>query len=70
MKKASKQTTAGAIALLVAALAHAAHAMLDNDPTTVVQWEALGGAFAVAFALWKARDHDVSSKDAGLSEGS
>jgi len=59
-----KTTLAGVLAFVVAA-AECAQAQFDGDPATVAQWGVAISAALVAFALWQARDSDVSSEQAG-----
>lgn len=40
--------------------------LLDDDPSTNPDWAIIMGSLAIVFALFKARDHDVSSEQAGI----
>ena len=69
MKQKSKKTTASGIGAIITAVLAAAVAIWDGDPATVVDWKALIAAVGAAITGWgllKARDHDVSSKRAGV----
>jgi hypothetical protein len=71
-KKSNKTTIAGffiALAAIITAIFH----MVDQDPNTTVSWpKVIESAAIVAaglgalYGFWKTRDHDVSSRDAGL----
>ncbi len=61
----SWKTTAAGVAAAVAAIAVAAHAVLDGDPATVPNWEAVGAAVLGAVGLIFARDNSVTSEKAG-----
>ena len=62
--KSWKTTTLGILTLVGAAVA-AAKALLDNDPTTVPNWEAVITAATAGFGLLFARDNNVTSEQAG-----
>lgn len=61
----SWKTTASGIAVIVAALANAAVSMLDNNPSTNPDWNALFVAVAAGVGLVIARDNKVTSEDVG-----
>lgn len=63
--KGSYRTTSAGILAIIAALATAAHAELDNDPMTQPNWEFVGAAVFGGIGLILARDNKVTSKDAG-----
>ncbi len=68
MKKKSTKTTIAGIAIAVAAIATAVAAFASGEP---VDFEALAAAIMGALSaigLIAARDHGVSSKDAGIDE--
>jgi len=58
------KTTTGGIVALVALICNAAAAMLDDDPETNPDWNAVAVA-AVAVGTLFARDNDVSSEESG-----
>lgn len=62
--KSWKTTTAG-IAAAVAAIANAVANHFDGDPATKAEWGLVIAAVTAAVGLFKARDNDVSSEDAG-----
>lgn len=61
----SWKTTALGIVTALAILATEAKAALDDDPKTVLNWEAVATAAGVlGIGIW-ARDSDVTSEQAG-----
>ena len=64
MKGSWKTTTAGILGI-VAAVATAVSAMLDNDPATVPNWSAVAAIASTGFGLLFARDNDKSSEQVG-----
>lgn len=61
----SWKTTALGIVTALAILATEAKAALDDDPKTVVNWEAVATAAGVlGIGIW-ARDSDVTSEQSG-----
>ena len=67
MKAKSWKTTTGALCGLVALILGAASAMLDNDPATNPDWNAVAIA-AVAVGTMFARDNNVTSEQAGAGQ--
>ena len=68
VKSNSPKTTGGAIVVLLMAIIAIVKPFVDGDPTTSLTPDlvmAAVGAGGTAFALWKARDHDVTSEAAG-----
>ena len=63
MKKSWK-TTAGGVALILGALAQVVPPLLDNDPSTVANWEIAYTQIAAGIALLFARDNKVTSEEA------
>lgn len=63
--KGSWKTTAAGILSFIAVLAVNVSAFLDSNPETTPEWSAVGAAAVVAWGLFKARDNDVSSEQAG-----
>lgn len=61
---ASWRTTGTGILTIVAALASAAAAMLDQDPGTMPDWTAVGAAVTAGLGLVLARDDKVTSERA------
>ncbi len=68
MKKGSNKTTVSGIIVAIMAILDQCQALLDNDPLTNPDFNIIIGAFAMAFGLIKSRDHNVSSKDAGIDK--
>lgn len=66
--KKSTKTTIAAIATLVSALALAVVAVTTGESINVEAILTAIAAVATAFGLSKARDHDVSSKAAGVEK--
>jgi len=64
-KKKSWKTTGLGIATILAAIAASAKALLDNDPTTMVNYEVLLAAITAGIGLILARDNDKSSESVG-----
>jgi hypothetical protein len=65
----SWKTTTVAVLVFVIALSRSIIALLDGDPETGVNAEALVDAFIaamVAVGFWSARDSDKSSQDVGI----
>ena len=62
-KKKSWKTSACGIAGGVAILATQIVAFTDNDPETVIAWEAIITALGMLGLGWFARDNKVSSED-------
>jgi hypothetical protein len=60
----SWRTTIAGVASIVAAVATALVAILDNDPLTVPDWTALGAMIALGLGLVAARDNKVTSEQA------
>ena len=56
MKLTGKHTSLAAIFLALTTLFSAAHAMVDGDPATNPDWQAVSIQLAAAYGLWKARD--------------
>lgn len=61
----SWKTTAAGIAAAIAAIATAASAFLDGDPTTEPEWGIVVAALSAAIGLFMARDNDKRSEDVG-----
>lgn len=61
----SPQTTAGGVLAFLALLFDALHSQFDGNPETVAVWAPVVAALFLAIALFRARDHDVSSEEAG-----
>ncbi len=58
----------GSLGKLLAAVSLAATALLDGDPSTVADWEAVSAAFvavSIGFGLIFARDNSKSSESVG-----
>ena len=64
MKGSWKTTTAG-IATIIASVATALSAMLDNDPATIPNWTAVIATATTGFGLLFARDNKVTSEQVG-----
>lgn len=65
MNVKSWRTTAAAVAGLLVLLGNAATALLDSDPATMPNWDAIFVMGAPLVGLLFARDNSVSSEDAG-----
>lgn len=65
--KSPKTTALGVLAFL-AALFGSLEAQFDASPETVPQWATVVSALMVAIALFSARDHGVTSEEAGAKE--
>jgi len=65
MQKHSWRTTTAGILTAVAAIAAAAKALLDADPTTNPDWALVTTSLAAAWGLITARDNKVTSEDVG-----
>lgn len=65
LKKSSWKTTTTAILAVLITGATAAKALLDDDPSTVPNWELVVGAVVIAVGLFFARDNDKKSEDVG-----
>jgi len=63
-RKYSWKTTTSGIIALIALICNAAVAMLDDDPETMPDWNAVAVA-AVAVGTLFARDSNVTSEEAG-----
>lgn len=61
----SKGTTLAGVLGFVGALAYVLQAALDGDPSTVPEWGVLITAGATLAGLTLARDHNVTSEQAG-----
>lgn len=66
--KSSNKTTISGIMVAVMAIMDQCQALLDNDPLTNPDFNIVCAALAAAYGLIKSRDHDVSSKDAGIDK--
>lgn len=64
--KSWRTTVGGLVALVVALLVCIVQPLMDDDPKTMPKWEAFGTALTTAWIGFAARDHSVSSEDAGL----
>lgn len=64
-KRASMKTTAAGVLAFVAILVSGAMTLLDDDPNTNPDYGALIAAGTAAAGLLFARDHDVTSEEAG-----
>lgn len=64
-KLRSTRTTLAGVAAIGAALLSAAHAHLDGDPSTAIQWEVVITAIAAGAGLIAARDNNRTSEDVG-----
>ena len=64
--KSSKTTFAGAVAFVGALCTLVLYPLFDADPATVPQWGLFGTAVSTAVGLFFARDHSVTSEQAGL----
>jgi len=65
-KKASWKTTVCGILGFLAIASVTAVALIDGNPDTVANWEAVAASFMAMLGLFMARDADKSSEDAGL----
>lgn len=61
-----KTTLAGVLSIAVAVITFVAYPLLDADPATVPQWGPVLAAISAAAGLLFARDHGVTSEQAGL----
>ena len=66
--KSSTKTTISGIMVAVMAIMDQCQTLLDNDPMTAPDLNIIAASVAIAYGLIKSRDHDVSSKDAGVEE--
>jgi predicted aconitase with swiveling domain len=62
--KSWRTTTSGVIAILLA-FGAAAQALIDGNPATNPDWAAVGAAVMAGIGLLTARDHKVTSEQAG-----
>ena len=65
--KSWRTTMTAAIGVIILILG-AISAIADGDPNTNPDWNALSGALVLGVGLFFARDHNVSSKAAGLTK--
>ena len=63
---ASWKTTVTGILAILAALVGAAQLVLDGNPATNPDWPTVFAAVVSGIGLIKARDHNVSSEQAGV----
>lgn len=62
----SWRTTLLGVFTIAGAICIAGKALLDGDPATTPNWESSVQMIGVGIALLAARDHKVTSEDAGL----
>ena len=67
--KKSWRTTAAGVGQFLAILGAAVAAHFDGDPATVPTWGAVAASAVVMLGLLQARDHGVTSEDAGAKPG-
>lgn len=65
-KMKSWKTTGLGVAMILGSVAFAATALLDNDPTTVVDFKILYASIMAGFGLIAARDNNKTSEDVGV----
>ena len=53
------KTTTAAILVMISAITAGVAAAIDNDPTTIADWGAIGVALVAGFGLLFAKDADV-----------
>lgn len=68
MKKTSWKTTAGGVAAILAAVGGAITALTDGNPSTNPDWSTVIAAVTAGLGLLFARDHNVSSEEAGAND--
>lgn len=66
MLKGSYRTTSLGLLTIASAVIGYLKAAIDNDPSTVPNWEVASVGIAAGWGLLTARDNKVSSEDAGL----
>lgn len=64
-KMKSWRTTLCGICLILGTIGNAGYALLDNDPTTNIDFKASAAALVTGMALLAARDNKVTSEEAG-----
>lgn len=65
MKKSSWKTTAGGVAAILAAISGAITALTDGNSATNPDWSTVIAAVTAGLGLLFARDHNISSEEAG-----